>query len=174
MTAVGRRSLPNSFSGSFFSGTIAMPHWLLKSEPETFSWDDLCRRGRDMWDGVRNHQAAQNLRAMQAGEWAFFYHSVREKRIVGIVEIVRTAYPDPTDPSGRFVVVDVVPVAPLPQPVTLQQIKEDPRLTHLALVRQSRLSVTPVDPEAWAVICGMGGMGGMAEPATRNTGQFFK
>lgn len=135
-----------------------MQYWLLKSEPETFSWDDLCRLGRDMWDGVRNHQAANNLRAMRTGDRAFFYHSVNEKRIVGIAEIVREAYPDPTDASGRFVVVDVVPVAPLPQPVTLQQVKDDPRLSHLALIRQSRLSVMPVDAEAWGVMCGMGGV----------------
>jgi predicted RNA-binding protein with PUA-like domain len=135
-----------------------MQYWLLKSEPETFGWDDLCRLGRDMWDGVRNHQAANNLRAMQVGDRAFFYHSVNEKRIVGIAEVVRTAYPDPTDDSGRFVVVDVTPVAPLPQPVTLQQIKDDPRLGHLALVRQARLSVMPVDSEAWGLICGWGGI----------------
>ncbi len=133
-----------------------MNYWLLKSEPETFSWDELCRRGRDMWDGVRNYQAANNLRAMRVGDRAFFYHSVHEKRIVGIAEVVREAYPDPTDASGRFVVVDVVPLAPLPQPVTLQQVKDDPRLGHLALVRQGRLSVMPVDAGAWGVICGMG------------------
>jgi predicted RNA-binding protein with PUA-like domain len=133
-----------------------MQYWLLKSEPETFSWDELCRRGRDMWDGVRNHQAARNLRAMRTGDRAFFYHSVNEKRIVGIAEVVREAYPDPTDASGRFVVVDVVPVMPLPHPVTLQQVKDDPRLQHLALVRQARLSVMPVDEAAWLLICGMG------------------
>lgn len=135
-----------------------MAYWLVKSEPGCWSFDDHMKKGVEAWDGVRNHQAAKNLRAMKVGDRAFFYHSVNEKRIVGILEVVREAYPDPTDPSGRFPCVDFKAVAPLPRPVTLADIKADPRLGHLALLRQSRLSVLPVDADAWAVLCHMGGL----------------
>ena len=108
------------------------------------------------WDGVRNHQAANNMKAMTPGDRAFFYHSVDEKRIVGIVEVVKTYYPDPSDPSGRFGMVDVKALKPMTRPVTLAEIKAEPRLGELALVRQSRLSVVPIGPEEWALICAMG------------------
>ncbi|PKU23455.1 EVE domain-containing protein [Telmatospirillum siberiense] len=137
-----------------------MAYWLVKSEPGHWSWDDQVKHGTTHWDGVRNYQAANNLKAMVPGDLAFFYHSVNEKRIVGIVEVTRTYYPDPSDPSGRFGMVDVKAVRPVPTPVSLDQIKTDPRLNHLALVRQSRLSVMPVDDEAWALICALGGVSG--------------
>jgi predicted RNA-binding protein with PUA-like domain len=129
-----------------------MPHWLLKSEPHKYSWDMMVRDGRTHWDGVRNHQAAINLKAMAVGDTAFFYHSNEGKEIVGIVEIVRTAYPDPGDPAGRFVMVDVAPVEPVKTFVTLAQMKAEPKLADFALIRQSRLSVVPVSDAHWAVI----------------------
>ena len=115
------------------------------------------RAGTTHWNGVRNHQAALSLKAMQVGDTCFFYHSVDQKRIVGIVEVVRTWYPDPSDESGRFGMVDLRAVGPLPEPVSLAFIKDDPALNHLGLVRQSRLSVMPVDEEAWQRICALGG-----------------
>lgn len=139
-----------------------MAYWLLKTEPGHWSWEDQSRKGVEHWDGVRNYQAAANLKAMRVGDRAFFYHSVNEKRIVGIVEVVREYYPDPTDASGRFGMVDVKAVEPLPRPVTLEEIKADPRLAHLALVRQSRLSVMPVDPASWDLILARGGLAGKA------------
>lgn len=137
-----------------------MQTWLIKSEPGSWSWDDQVARGDkgEHWDGVRNHQAAKNLKAMKVGDRAFFYHSVDEKRIVGIVEVIREAYPDPSDPTGRFVMVDVKAVTPVPKPVTLADIKADPDLQDLPLVRQSRLSVVPIPAEAWKKICNMGGV----------------
>jgi len=135
-----------------------MAHWLVKSEPGSWSWDDHVRKGVQYWDGVRNHQAAGNLKAMKLGDRAFFYHSVEEKRIVGVVEVVRESYPDPTDPEGKWVVVDFKALMPVKTPVTLAEIKSDPRLEHLALVRQSRLSVTPVDDESWHLLCGLCGV----------------
>jgi predicted RNA-binding protein with PUA-like domain len=135
-----------------------MAYWLVKSEPGHWSWDDQVAKGVGPWDGVRNYQAANNMKAMALGDQAFFYHSVNEKRIVGIVEVVRLYYPDHTDPTGRFGMVDVKAVEALPHPVTLEQVKADPRLNHLALVRQSRLSVMPVDDEAWALIRALGGL----------------
>ena len=133
-----------------------MAYWLMKSEPGTWSWDDQVRDGVAEWDGVRNHQAANNMKAMEIGDMAFFYHSVKEKRVVGIVEIVKEYYPDPTDASGRFGMVDVKALEPMAKPVTLADIKAEPRLSELALVRQSRLSVTPIDDDAWDLICAMG------------------
>jgi predicted RNA-binding protein with PUA-like domain len=135
-----------------------MAYWLLKSEPGTWSWEDQVKAGSTFWDGVRNAQASNNLKAMRKGDRAFFYHSGEERRIVGIVEVVKEYYPDPNDESGRFGMVDVKAVAPLKMPVTLEQIKADPALGHLALVRQSRLSVVPVDEAAWKHICTMGGV----------------
>ena len=135
-----------------------MAHWLLKSEPFKHAWDRLVADGRTHWDGVRNHQAALNLKAMAVGDRAFFYHSNEGLEIVGICEIVRTAYPDPSDPAGRFVMVDVAPMVPVKTPVTLKQIKADPLLSGMALVRQSRLSVCPVTPEEWARACALAGV----------------
>lgn len=133
-------------------------YWLVKSEPSTWSWDDQVRDGTTHWNGVRNYQASNNLKAMKLGDLCFFYHSVEEKRIVGIVEVVKLYYPDPSDPKGIFGMVDVKMVKPLKSAVTLDQIKTDPKLNHLALVRQSRLSVVPVDVEAWKRICALGGV----------------
>ncbi|MBC6406071.1 MAG: EVE domain-containing protein [Rhodospirillales bacterium] len=135
-----------------------MAYWLMKSEPFKYPWDQLVEDGRTEWDGVRNHQAARNLKAMRIGDRAFFYHSNEGKDVVGVCEIVKEAYPDPSDPSGRFVMVDVVPLAPMPRPVTLKQIKAAPDLAELALVRQSRLSVCPVRDQEWAIVCKMGGL----------------
>ena len=135
-----------------------MNHWLLKSEPSAYSWSDLTRDQRTAWTGVRNHQAANNLRAMRVGDRGFFYHSNEGLAIVGVVEIIREAYPDPDDKSGRFVAVDVTPLAAAKSPVTLAQIKAEPRLKSLALVRQGRLSVSPVSATEWALICRMAGL----------------
>lgn len=134
-----------------------MAYWLVKSEPHKYSWDMMVKDGRTHWDGVRNHQAAANLKAMQVGDHAFFYHSNEGKEIVGIVEIVRTAYPDPGDEAGRFVMVDVAPVRPVKRAVTLAEMKAEPRLADLALIRQSRLSVVPVSDAHWAIISEMMG-----------------
>ena len=135
-----------------------MAYWLLKSEPSAYSWDQLVKDKRTNWSGVRNFQAAINLKAMKKGDRAFFYHSGEGPEIVGIVEIVKEHYPDPGDKTGRFVMVDVAPVTALKQPVTLAAIKAEPKLKDMALVRQSRLSVSPVKPEEWRIICKMGGV----------------
>ena len=135
-----------------------MAHWLVKSEPEAWSWADHVKRGVEPWNGVRNFQAAKNLKAMQKGEQAFFYHSGEDRAIVGVLEVVKTYYPDPTDRTGRFGMVDFRAVRPLKAPVTLAAIKAEPKLVHLALVRQSRLSVMPIDDPSWALICKMGGI----------------
>ncbi len=137
-----------------------MHHWLLKSEPSAYSWADLVRDRRTAWTGVRNHQAANNLRAMRVGDRAFFYHSNEGLAVVGAVEVVRAAYPDPDDKTGRFVAVDIVPRAAATAPVTLAQIKAEPKLKSLALLRQSRLSVSPVSAAEWALICRMAGLQG--------------
>ena len=134
---------------------MSVAYWLFKSEPGAWSWDDQVRDGTAEWDGVRNYQAANNMKAMKVGDRGFFYHSVNEKRIVGIVEVVREYYPDPTDASGRFGMVDVKAVMPVKAPVTLAEIKAEPRLSGLALVRQSRLSVVPVSDEEWRILCAM-------------------
>lgn len=134
-----------------------MAFWLMKSEPGAWSWDDQLKAGAAEWDGVRNYQASNNMKAMKLGDRAFFYHSVNEKRVVGIVEVVKEYYPDPSDPSGRFGMVDVAAVAPFAEPVTLARIKAEPRLAEIALVRQSRLSVLPLRAAEWKLICQMGG-----------------
>ena len=141
-----------------------MAYWLFKSEPGAWSWDDQVKCGDKgcEWDGVRNHQACNNMKAMKVGDRGFFYHSVNEKRIVGVVEVIRTYYPDPTDASGRFGMVDVRAVTAVPNPVTLAEIKAEPRLAELALVRQSRLSVVPVAEAHWDLLCTMAGF--TAEP----------
>lgn len=133
-----------------------MAYWLMKSEPGAWSWDDQVKDGVAEWDGVRNYQAANNLKAMRIGDKAFFYHSVKEKQVVGIVEVVEEYYPDPSDASGRFGMVDVKALRPFVKPVSLAEIKAEPRLHNLALVRQSRLSVLPVNAEEWRLICAMG------------------
>ena len=133
-----------------------MAYWLMKSEPGTWSWDDQVKAGSAEWDGVRNYQASNNMKAMELGDLCFFYHSVKEKLIVGIVEVVRLYYPDPSDASGRFGMVDVKAVKPMERPVSLSEIKAEPELANLALVRQSRLSVVPVNAAEWKLICKMG------------------
>ncbi|WP_043336778.1 EVE domain-containing protein [Belnapia moabensis] len=135
-----------------------MAHWLVKSEPDAFSWDQQVANGVEPWTGVRNALAANNLRAMRLGDRAFFYHSNMGKEIVGIVEVVREAYPDPTDETGRWVCVDMKALRPVPHPVTLAAIKGTSELADLALVRQSRLSVMPVSDPHWAILCRMGGV----------------
>ena len=135
-----------------------MKYWLMKSEPSTWSWDDQVARGDlgEGWDGVRNHQASNNMKAMEIGDLAFFYHSVNEKRIVGIVEVIALYHPDPTDASGRFGMVTVKAVKPMTRPVTLAEIKAEARLADMALVRQARLSVVPVSADQWATLMAMG------------------
>ena len=135
-----------------------MNYWLMKSEPSTWSWKNQLDRGQagEGWDGVRNHQASNNMKAMEIGDLAFFYHSVNEKQIVGIAEVIHTYHPDPTDTSGRFGMVTIRAVKSMKVPVTLAQIKADDRLQEMALVRQSRLSVTPVSADQWAIIMSMG------------------
>lgn len=131
--------------------------WLVKSEPNKYSWDDLVRDGRTIWDGVRNNQAALYLKAMQVGDQLLYYHSNEGLEIVGIAQVVRTAYPDPGDKAGRFVAVDVAPVRPLPNPVSLKAMKAEPALAGMAMFRQFRLSVTPISEAEWAVIMKMAG-----------------
>ena len=135
-----------------------MAFWLFKSEPNTWGWDDQLKRGAkgEHWDGVRNFLANKNMKQMRLGDRGFFYHSVNEKQIVGIAEVSALYHPDPTDASGRFGMVTIRAVKPMAVPVTLGQIKSDDRLAEMALVRQSRLSVTPVSAEHWAIIMEMG------------------
>ena len=135
-----------------------MAYWLFKSEPGAWSWDDQVRDGVAEWDGVRNYQANNNMLAMRLGDKAFFYHSVNEKRIVGVVEVVKEHYLDPTDRSGRFGMVDVKAVCAVKTPVTLADMKAEPRLENLALLRQSRLSVAPVGDREWKILCAMAGI----------------
>ena len=135
---------------------VCMAYWLMKSEPGAWSWEDQVRDGVAEWDGVRNHQAANNMKAMKLGDRCFFYHSVSEKSIVGIVEVARLYYLDPTDPSGRFGMVDVKALRAMTRPVSLAEIKAEPRLADLPLIRQSRLSVLPVPAAQWRIICKMG------------------
>ena len=131
-----------------------MSYWLLKSEPGSWSWDDQKKVETEPWDGVRNYQAQNNLKAMKLGDLCFFYHSVKEKRIIGIVKVVKEFYPDSNEP--RFGQVDVAYVKDMKAPVSLEQIKKQPELQHIALIRQSRLSVMPLDKESWNLICEMG------------------
>ncbi len=134
-----------------------MNHWLVKTEPDSFGWDQQVANGVEPWTGVRNHRARSNLKAMRQGDQAFFYHSNVGKEIVGVVEVVREAYPDPTADSGGWVCVDMRAVAPMPKPVTLVAIKADPEFAECELVRQSRLSVMPITKPHWDRICRMGG-----------------
>lgn len=132
-------------------------YWLVKSEPDAFGWDLQVARGVEPWTGVRNYQARNNLRAMQRGDLAFFYHSNIGREIVGVVEVARAAYPDPTATKGDWSCVDMRAVRPMPKPVTLLQMKADPALADFALLRHARLSVAPVSPAHWRHICKLGG-----------------
>lgn len=134
-----------------------MAYWLIKSEPDAFSWSEQVENDIEPWTGVRNHQAKKNLAAMKVGDRAFFYHSNVGREIVGVVEVVREAYPDPTATDGRWVCVDMRAIGPMPHPVTLAAMKADPDLADLALIRQSRLSVVPVSDVHWGHLCRMGG-----------------
>ena len=129
--------------------------WLLKSEPETWSWDNQVKEGASMWDGVRNYQARNNLKKMKKNDLCFFYHSVSERSIIGIVKVVKEYYQDPTDKTERFVVVDVKATKKLKNPVSLDQIKENNKLKDIALVKQSRLSVMPLKKTEWDLIIKM-------------------
>jgi predicted RNA-binding protein with PUA-like domain len=135
-----------------------MAHWLLKTEPEEFSWDDQVKRGAkgEAWTGVRNFTARRHMTEMKKGDHAFFYHTGDEKQVVGIVEVIREAYPDPTDEKGVFKSLDVKAVKPFPKPVTLAAVKAETRLKDMALVKYSRLSVQPVTPQEWKIVCAMG------------------
>ena len=137
-----------------------MAYWLFKSEPNSWSWDDQRARGSkgEHWDGVRNYQANNNMKTMRQGDLGFFYHSVKEKQIVGLVQIIKEHYPDDSDTKGRFGMVDIMARDTLPVPVTLEQIKADPALAEMALLKQSRLSVAPVRAEEWTHICKLGGI----------------
>ena len=138
-----------------------MPYWLVKSEPDAFSWDQQVANKVEPWTGVRNHMAKNNLKAMRKGDRAFFYHSNIGTEVVGIVEVAREAYPDPTvEPGekGDWVCVDMKAVRPLKTPVTLAALKADPRFAEVALIRQSRLSVMAISDEHWALICDLGGV----------------
>jgi len=129
-----------------------MQYWLIKSEPDVYGWDDLVRDKGTFWNGVRNNTAALNLKKMAVGDLCLYYHSNEGKACVGIAKVTRTAYPDPTDESGRWVVVDVAPVEPLRRPVTLAEAKAEPRLKDMVLVNNSRMSVQPVSAAEWAVV----------------------
>ncbi|GGC49919.1 EVE domain-containing protein [Chelatococcus reniformis] len=139
-----------------------MAHWLFKSEPSTWSWEQQVAEGDKgtFWNGVRNHQAKANMKAMQVGDRGFFYHSGEGKEVVGIVEVIKPYYPDPSDASGAFGMVDIKAVEPLPKPVTLVAVKAEPRLKDMVLGNNSRLSVQPVSDGEWAVIREMGGLKG--------------
>ncbi len=137
-----------------------MAHWLFKSEPSVWSFDAQVAEGEKgtNWNGVRNHSAKLNMMAMKVGEHAFFYHSNEGKAIVGIVEVIKPYYPDPTDASGKFGMVDIKAVRAIPRPVTLEAAKAEKRLAKMALVANSRLSVQPVTDEEWGIVCEMGGL----------------
>jgi predicted RNA-binding protein with PUA-like domain len=135
---------------------MARAHWLVKSEPFKYSWDDLVKDGSTYWDGVRNYQARNNLREMKVGDYALYYHSNEGKEVVGIAEVTRSAYQDPTTDDDRWVVVDVAPLKPLKVPVTLAQIKADPQLEQIPLVTHSRLSVMPLEKSAFERIVKLG------------------
>ncbi|MDR3512496.1 MAG: EVE domain-containing protein [Caulobacteraceae bacterium] len=131
--------------------------WLIKSEPKKYAYADLERDGRTNWDGVRNNQAALYLKAMKVGDMALYYHSVTDLAVVGIAQVTKAAFIDPTDPAGRFVAVEVAPFKAFACPVTLAEMKANPALAGMAMFRQFRLSVTPITPEEWATILGMAG-----------------
>ncbi len=136
-----------------------MAYWLFKSEPNTWGWDDQVAKGDEgeEWDGVRNYQARNNMRAMKIGDRGFFYHSIDEKRVVGVVEVIAEAHPDSKADDDRWECVDIKAIAPFPRPVTLQDCKDDPRLSDMILVNNSRLSVQSVTDEEWRIVCDLGG-----------------
>lgn len=136
-----------------------MAYWLFKSEPNTWGWDQQVAKGDEgeEWDGIRNYQARNNMRQMELGDLGFFYHSIDEKRVVGVVEVCKLIHPDSTTDDERWECVDVKAVAPFPKPVTLQMCKDDPRLANMVLVNNTRLSVQPVTPDEWSIVCEMGG-----------------
>ena len=135
-------------------------YWLMKTEPDVFSWEMLKSRGKsgEAWDGVRNFQARKNMLAMQLGDLAFFYHTGDSKEVVGIMEVSALAHPDPKDDTGVWKCVDVVAVAPMPKPVTLAAVKQNPKLADMVLAKNARLSVQPVLPDEWREVCRMGGL----------------
>lgn len=133
-----------------------MNYWLIKTEPSTWSWSDQVQKGWTSWDGVRNYQASNNMKNMRLNDLCFFYHSMKERRIVGIVQVSKLYYPDPTDESNRFGMVDVKTFKPMNVSVTLAEIKNHPKLQNLSLIRQSRLSVMLISEEAWEIILTMG------------------
>ena len=135
---------------------MSTSHWLVKSEPNTYSFADLERDGRTVWDGVRNNAAALHLKAMRVGDEVLYYHSQEGLAVVGIAKVIREAFPDPSDPTGRFVAVELVPLRPLARPVTLAEMKAEPALAGLEMIRQSRLSVSPVRPAEWLEILRLG------------------
>jgi len=135
-----------------------MAYWLMKSEPDTFSWENLVEKRKSMWDGVRGFEAMANMKKMKKGDLAFFYHSNIGKEIVGVMKVEKEHYPDPTDESGKFVAVDVVPVKPVKTPVSLKEIKADKKFAKFQLVTHSRLSVMPVSDEHWKALCKMAGV----------------
>jgi predicted RNA-binding protein with PUA-like domain len=137
-----------------------MAYWLVKSEPDVFSWEDQKKLGAKggAWTGVRNHGAKLHLNTMKKGDRAFYYHSNLERAVVGVVEVTKAAYPDPTDETDKFVCVDVKAKEVLPKPVTLAAIKAEPKLAEMVLVKNSRLSVQPVTDAEWAIVCAMGGV----------------
>lgn len=137
-----------------------MRYWLFKSEPSTWSWDDQVKKGDEgeEWDGVRNYQARNFMREMEVGDRGFFYHSQTEKAVVGIVEVMHEAHPDSTTDDERWECVDIKAVRPVERPVTLDMIKEDPRLAEMVLVKNSRLSVQPVTEEEWTIVCELAGV----------------
>ncbi|WP_397418682.1 EVE domain-containing protein [Phenylobacterium sp.] len=134
-----------------------MACWLVKSEPETYAWADLAREGRTVWDGVRNNAAALHLKAMTVGDEVLFYHSGADKAVVAVAKVAREAFPDASDPAGRFVAVELEPVRALARPVTLAAMKAEPTLAAMAMIRQSRLSVSPVTATEWAAILNLAG-----------------
>ena len=134
-----------------------MNYWLVKTEPGAFSWTQQVANRTEPWTGVRNHMAQRNLKAMRVGDQVLFYHSNVGKEIVGVVEVAREAYPDPTAETGKWVCVDMKAVGPMPKPVTLEAVKAEPKLADMALVRQARLSVQPVRSAEWQLVCRMGG-----------------
>jgi predicted RNA-binding protein with PUA-like domain len=136
---------------------MATSHWLVKSEPNSYSFDDLVRDGKTVWDGVRNNAAALHLKAMKEGEEVLFYHSQEGKEIVGIAKVVKTAFPDKSDPSSRFVAVELAPVRALKKPVTLADMKGEASLAEMQMLRQSRLSVSPVTADEWKTLLKMAG-----------------
>ena len=134
-----------------------MACWLVKSEPETYAWADLAREGRTVWDGVRNNAAALHLKAMTVGDEVLFYHSGADKAVVAVAKVAREAFPDASDPAERFVAVELEPVRALARPVTLATMKAEPTLAAMAMIRQSRLSVSPVTAAEWAAILNLAG-----------------